>query len=209
MTENLSLPWSRGRHIAFTGIDGSGKTTQAGKLAYYVQQKFGPTYLAEPRTDLVSKLMHVLAFQHGKAGRREYFGHHVVDFSKAFDVVRDYYSTIAPLLAAGMHVVEPRGIPCRTAMALAMSGERDVKTEQVLAVIPKPDLLFWVNTDPSVAFSRVEERGIDVEKLEDLQRFREAFATMYPSSEWIQLDGDQAEDEVFDIVKRHVDTMFG
>jgi thymidylate kinase len=30
----------RGYHISFTGIDGAGKSTQAGKLAFYLQQKY-------------------------------------------------------------------------------------------------------------------------------------------------------------------------
>ena len=208
MTKGLLLPWASGLHIAFTGIDGAGKTTQAGMLAYHIQQRYGSTYLAEPRTDFISKLLHVLAQQHGKTGRREYFGHHVVDFAKAFDVVRDYYSNIAPLLAAGMHVVEPRSIYCRTVMALAMSGARDTKTEQVLALIPKPDLLFWIDTDPPVALERVEKRGIDVEKLEDLQRFSDAFHKMQPSTDWIRLDGNATRKKIFNEIKKRVDTLF-
>lgn len=59
-----------GAHFAFTGIDGAGKSTQAGLLAKYVRDNFGPTYLFEPRTDLVSQLMVDLAWQHGRVGRR-------------------------------------------------------------------------------------------------------------------------------------------
>lgn len=208
MTTGLSLPWAQGIHIAFTGIDGAGKTTQAGRLAYYVQQQYGPTYLAEPRTDFVSKLLHTLAWQHGRVGRRKYYGHHVVDFAKAFDVVRDYYANLAPLLAAGMHVIEPRSIYCRTAMALAMSGARDEKTEQVLALIPRPKLVFWVDTHPFVAFARVKKRGTDTETLDDLERFSQAFHTLVVSENWVRLDGNLQANRIFGKVKRHVDTLF-
>lgn len=208
MTHGHSLPWTPGLHVAFTGIDGAGKTTQAGKLAYYFQKKYGPTYLAEPRTDFVSKLLHTLAWQHGRVGRREYYGHHAVDFAKAFDVVRDYYANIAPLLAAGMHVIEPRSVYCRTAMALAMSGVRDEQTEQVLALIPKPRLLFWIDTTPSTALVRVQRRGTDVEKLDDLQRFSQALHTMSGLENWIRINGNLPPGKVFEKIRRYVDESF-
>jgi len=208
MKNTLPLPGKTGLHIAFTGIDGAGKTTQAGKLAFHIKQKYGPTYLAEPRTDLVSQMLHVLAWKHGQTSRREYFGDHIVDFSKAFDVVRDYYSTVAPLLASGMHVVEPRSIFCRIAMAFAMNGARDKKTEQVLSVIPKPNLLFWVDTNPSVALARIQRRGIDTEKLEDLRRFSRAYHKMPESADWVQIQGDKAQKTLEKEIRRHVDDLF-
>lgn len=205
MTHDLSPLRSRGVHLAFTGIDGAGKSTQAGYLALHMSTKYGPTYFAEPRTDLVSKLLHRLAWQHGQTSRRKYFGDHVVDFSKSFDVVRDHFSTLEPLLIAGMHVVEPRSVPCRTAMALAMSGTRDEKTEQVLSLIPKPDLLFWIDTDPELALERVKRRGIDSENLHDLQLFHAAYHQMPESSNWVRIDGNQSENEVAEQVRCHVD----
>ena len=202
------VPWKVGLHIAFTGIDGAGKTTQAGKLAFHVQQTYGRTYLAEPRTDLISQLLHVLAWQNGQKGRREYFGNHIVDFSKAFDVVRDYYATIAPLLAAGMHVVEPRSIYCRSVMAFAMSGSRDQKTEQVLSIIPKPDLLFWIDTSPFVALARIRKRGTDDEKLATLQRFSRAYEGMPEPRDWIRINGDRTQKRIFNEIRKHTDTLF-
>ncbi len=208
MTNALSLPRKAGLHIAFTGIDGAGKTTQAGKLAFHINQKYGPTYLAEPRTDLISQMLHALAWQHGKTSRRKYFGNHAVDFSKAFDVVSDYYSTIRPLLASGMHVVEPRSIYCRIAMAFAMNGARDEKTEQVLAVIPKPDLLFWINTSPSVALARIQKRGVDIEKLSDLRRFSQAYHKMPESADWAHIQGDKSQKKLEGEIKKHTDALF-
>ena len=105
----------RGVHIQYTGIDGAGKSTQAGKLTYYLLKKYGPTYLAESRMDFISKLMHALAWQYGRTDRRTYYGNHVVDFAKAFDVIRNHNTEIEPLLLAGMHVVEPRSIYGRRA----------------------------------------------------------------------------------------------
>lgn len=202
------VSWKAGIHVAFTGIDGAGKTTQAGKLAHYIQQKYGRTYLAEPRTDLISQLLHVLAWQHGQKGRREYFGNHIVDFSKAFDVVRDYYATIAPLLAAGMHVVEPRSIYCRSVMAFAMSGSRDEKTEEVLSIIPKPNLLFWIDISPAIALTRIQKRGTDTETLENLRKFSGAYHKMPTSTDWVPIDSDRARNKVFNEIKKRVDPLF-
>lgn len=208
MARILSLPWKPGIHIAFTGIDGSGKSTQAGKLTHHIQQKYGRAYLAEPRTDLTSQLLHILARQHGKTGRRQYFGDSLVDFSKAFDVVRDYYATVAPLLAAGMHIVEPRSIYCRIAMALGKSGSRDEKLDQVLAVIPPPDMLFWIDTDPKVALAGIQKRATDSEELDTLQQFSKAYRKMPETTNWIHIDGDETQGKIFNQIKKNADTLF-
>jgi dTMP kinase len=207
MPTQSSTP-KRGKHIQYTGIDGAGKSTQAGKLTYYLLKKYGPTYLAESRTDFISKLMHTLAWQHGRTDRRTYYGDHVVDFAKAFDVIRNHNTEIEPLLAAGMHVVEPRSIYCRTAMALAMTGKRDEKTEQLLELIPKPNLLVWIDTDPRVALERVQKRGIDVEKLEDLEKFSSALRAMPPSQKWVRIDGNMSRQKIFLETRKHADILF-
>ncbi len=206
--ENLRASVKRGVHIQYTGINGAGKSTQAGKLTYHLLKRCGPTYLAESRTDFASKLMDSLAWQYGHTDRRTYYSDHVVDFAKAFDVVRNHNTEIEPLLAAGMHVVEPRSIYCRTAMALAMSGMRDDKTEQLLDLIPKPDLLFWIDTDPLVALGRVQKRGTDFEKLEDLEKFSAAFRAMFPLQKWVRIDGGMSRQKIFLETCKHVDVLF-
>lgn len=203
----VAMPWQRGKHIAFTGIDGAGKSTQAGKLAYYVCERYGRAYLAESRSDFVSKTMHTLAGHHGM-GRREYYGDHVVDFAKAFEVVLNHYTTIEPLLVAGTHVIEPRSIYCRTMMALAMSGLRDAKTEEVLDLIPKPDLLFWIDIDPQVALERVKKRAIDTETLHDLQCFSDAFKDTADTYEWLRVPGNGTEIRVFETIRGHARKLF-
>lgn len=197
-----------GVHFAFTGIDGAGKSTQAGLLAKYVRDNFGPTYLFEPRTDLVSQLMVDLAWQYGRVGRREYFGNYAVDFAKAFDVVRDHFGTAAPLLAAGMHVVTPRSSYCRLATSIGMSGERDKRIEQVLCLIPKPDLLFWLDVDPNVAFQRITARGIDVEDPDFLQAFCNALRNMPEAKSWVRIDGNKGIGEISYEIKEHVAWFF-
>lgn len=197
-----------GAHFAFTGIDGAGKSTQAGLLAKYVRDNFGPTYLFEPRTDLVSQLMVDLAWQYGRVGRREYFGHYAVDFAKAFDVVKDHFGTAAPLLAGGMHVVTPRSSYCRLATSIGMSGERDKRIEQVLGLIPKPDLLFWLDIDPDVAHKRITARGIDAEDIDFLQAFCSALRAMPESKNWIRINGNRGVREISSEILGYVAEFF-
>ncbi len=197
-----------GAHFAFTGIDGAGKSTQAGLLAKYVRDNFGPTYLFEPRTDLISQLMVNLAWQYGRVGRREYFGHYAVDFAKAFDVIRDHFGTAAPLLAAGMHVITPRSSYCRLATSIGMSGQRDKRIEQVLGLIPKPDLLFWLDIDPNVAFQRITFRAIDAEDFDFLQVFCNALRSMPEAKDWVRIDGDRGVEEISLEIVEHVTEFF-
>lgn len=197
-----------GAHFAFTGIDGSGKSTQAGLLAKYVRDNFGPTYLSEPRTDLISQLMVDLAWQYGRVGRREYFGDYAVDFAKAFDVIRDHFGTAAPLLAAGMHVISPRSSYCRLATSIGMGGGRDNRIEQVLGVIPRPDLLFWIDVDPAVAYQRITARGIDAEDFDFLQAFCGALRSMPEATDWVRIGGDRRVEQISDEIKEHVSDFF-
>ena len=89
-----------------------------------------------------------------------------------------------------------------------MAGERDEKTEQLLTLIPNPDLIFWIDTDPNVALGRVEKRGIDVEKLEDLVKFSSAFRSMAPSQKWVRVDGNMTRQKIFLEMRKHVDALF-
>ncbi len=93
-------------------------------------------------------------------------------------------------------------------MAFAMTGERDEKTEQLLDLIPKPDLLLWVDTDPQIALGRVQKRGIDIEKLDDLEKFSEALRAMYPSQSWLRIDGNAAQQRIFLEIRKCVDGIF-
>ena len=197
-----------GTHFVFTGIDGAGKSTQAGLLAKYVRDNFGPTYLSEPRTDLISQLMVVLAWQYGRMDRREYFGHYAVDFAKAFDVVRDYFGTPAPLLAAGMHVIEPRSSYCRLATSIGMYGKRDERIAHVLGLIPKPNLLFWLDTEPDVAFQRITARGIDTMDLDFLEVFCSALRSMPEAKNWVRIDGNRGIEEISREITEHVAEFF-
>lgn len=207
-TRRTKMTLKPGTHFAFTGIDGAGKSTQAGFLAKHIRDNFGPTYLFEPRTDLVSQLLVNLAWQYGGTGRRKYFGDYAVDLSKAFDVIRDHFGMEAPLLAAGMNVVTPRSSYCRLATAIGMSGGRDKRIEQVLDLIPRPDLLFWIDVDPAVAFQRITARGIDTEDLEFLQAFCGALRTMPESKDWVRIDGNKRIEEISDEIKKYVNDFF-
>jgi thymidylate kinase len=149
-----------------------------------------------------------LAWQHGRVGRREYFGDYAVDFAKAFDVVRDHFGTAVPLLAAGMHVVTPRSAYCRLATSIGMGGFRDKRIEQVLSLIPDPDLLFWIDIEPELALARITARGIDSEDLDFLRAFCFALRGMPEARGWIRIDGDQAIQQVSQEIREHVRQFF-
>lgn len=206
MVRSLS-PLQRGVHIAFTGIDGAGKSTQAGLLSHYIRTKHGATYLSEPRTDLVSQLLHSLAHQHGRVGRREYFGNFTVDFSKSFDVVREHFSTIEPILVSGMHVIEPRSVYCRIATSIGMSGKRDKKIDHVFSLVPVPRLIIWLDVNPQIASERVRARGADIESLDSLQRFAKGYMKIKERNSWARIDGNASVEEVFLKVRKVVEAV--
>lgn len=131
-----------------------------------------------------------------------------MDFAKAFDVIRDHFGTAAPLLAAGMHVISPRSSYCRLATAIGMSGGRDKRIEQVLGLIPKPDLLFWLDVDPELAFQRITARGIDAEDLDFLVAFCGALRSMPEANGWIRINGARGVEEVAKEIRGRVGDFF-
>jgi len=191
-----------GLHIAFTGIDGAGKSTQAAKLAKFLRDNYGPTYFFESREDLVSQLTTGLAWRYGQCERREYYGHFALDLAKSFDVVREYFSVAAPLLAAGMNVVSPRSVYCRLGLSIGLSGIRDERIVQVLSLVPEANLTIWLDIDPKFAMLRIAERGTDEEDITYLRAFQGALATMAESAEWTRVDAGRDSELVFkDIVR--------
>ena len=93
-------------------------------------------------------------------------------------------------------------------MALGKSGKRDDKLDQVLAIIPKPDILFWIDTDPNVALSRMRKRGTDSEELSTLQQFHKAYSKIPEKADWVHIDGNLTQKKTFDAIRKNADTLF-
>jgi len=164
-----------GLHIAFTGTDGSGKSTQAGLLTRRLNDLGRQSYLAEFKDDFTVEILKKITGSQDPAVIRSKLTNEVVDVLTSMDFVRNHARTAIPLLTSGINVITPRSTYCRLAVARA-HGPVDHKAEQILGVFGEPDLVIWLDVPPRTTVERVDSRGRDRENPEFMAELRNAFA---------------------------------
>ncbi|HEX5727630.1 MAG TPA: hypothetical protein VFX98_19315 [Longimicrobiaceae bacterium] len=189
------LPAGRGAHIAFTGIDGSGKSTQAGLLRRSLEDQGYCTYLMESKEDFVGNTMRVLAARRGLV-LRDYYSNEQTDLARAFDTLRHHTQMIVPLTESGAVVVQPRSGYCRVAAAAAFGSRNVEQVQEVILFAGEPHLTVWLDVPTGYALERIERRGIDTEPPELLNRYRECLTALSRRHSWVRVDGTGPVEEV-------------
>lgn len=190
---------NRGLHIAFTGTDGSGKSTQAGLLTRRLNDLGLQSYLAEFKDDFTVEILKKVTGSQDPAVIRARLTDEVVNVVTALDFVRNQARTAVPLLASGINVVTPRSMYCRLAVAWA-HGSADHTTEQVLGAFGEPDLVIWLDVPARTTIERVDSRGRDRESPEFMIKLRNAFTGLADLHPFHRVDALGAPAEVHDAV---------
>ena len=156
-------PGARGRFVVIDGIDGCGKSTQAGLLARALRERTGRAvlHLREPGSTAVGERLRELLLS------RELEPSPAVEallFCAARRAMLD--EQVSPALARGEHVVCERFHPSTFAYQAAAGGlpERDVlELLRRWAGAPEPDLVLWLDLAPELAAARRAEAGDRIE----------------------------------------------
>ncbi|MGA1716336.1 MAG: dTMP kinase [Ilumatobacteraceae bacterium] len=196
-------------YIAFEGIEGCGKSTQASRLAADIgavltRETGGPQIgarirdvLHDPANTHLSPVAETLLI--------------------AGDRAQHYAEVLEPNLSAGRHVVSDRSVYS----SIAYQGYgRALDLEQVQSVNRWaihdrwPDLVVLLDIDHTTAMARIGDRSLDRFEREEagfFQRIVEGFRTMAREdpNRWIVLDGDQQPDVIADRVRSIVRERFG
>lgn len=161
--------------VVLEGIDGSGKTTLAGRLAEVLAADGTEVILtAEPTHGPLGQQIRAMA-RGGRAGvspSEELALFHEDRRQHVAEVVR-------PALARGATVIQDRSY----FSTVAYQGERGIDRSQILAesqvIAPTPDLLLVVDLPVEIALARIAEArqggADDFEKASSLARVREVF----------------------------------
>ena len=196
-------------YIAFEGIEGCGKSTQASRLAADIgavlTRETGGTQIGERIRDVL----------HDPANT------HLSSVAEALLIAGDraqhYAEVLEPNLSAGRHVVSDRSVYS----SIAYQGfGRGLDLEQVRAVNRWaiqdrwPDLVVLLDMDHATAMSRIGDRSLDRFEREEakfFQRIVEGFRTMASEDpeHWVVLDGNQQTDVIADRVRSIVRDRFG
>lgn len=172
--------------IAFEGIDGSGKTTQAKRLAKFL----GAAYVREPGTKEIRKLtenedLPKLAKLYLHLGDRAITMEQVWKELSFRDVVSDrsWFSQ------------------------LAYQGYGDCLDKELIVYLNKkllggvePDIVFYLDISPNMVYGK-PGRFSEIDRLDYYNRVRNGYLQMTETYQnWVIIDGMMSEDEIFKVI---------
>ncbi len=190
----------RGVLLAFEGIDGSGKSTQARLMADWAEARGLEVVRTREPT-------------HGPWGQKIRNARFTARLSPedelaAFMADRQEHVTqvLRPALARGALVVIDRYYYSTVAYQGARGFDPKVLLAQNRAFAPVPDMVVLVDVDPHVSLARIQSRGEGqdlFENLSQLSQVRALFLSLTDAHITL-IDGNRAEEVVFTDVLRHV-----
>ena len=148
----------RGVLIAFCGLDGSGKTTQANLLAERLRGA-GPVPILRPSTDAFRFDQPITDYRHGRLPPEQAYDMVVeMPLMAAGDLFRQMRTTILPRLEAGEIVICDRYGYTAYARAYARGFREQEWLSQLNRYLPVPQLTLYIDVQPEVAVRRVHAR---------------------------------------------------
>jgi dTMP kinase len=197
------------RYIAFEGIEGCGKSTQASRLA----ADLGAVLTRETGgTAIGARIRDVL---HDPANT------HLSPIAEALLIAGDraqhYAEVLEPNLSAGRHVVSDRSVYSSIAYQGYGRGlDLDtVRSVNRWAIQDRwPDLVVLLDLDHATAMARIGDRALDRFEQEEagfFGRIVEGFRTMAreDAAHWVVIDGRLSPDDIATEVRRVVRERFG
>ncbi|MGN9812716.1 dTMP kinase [Micromonospora sp. BQ11] len=195
---------ARLRAVALIGIDGSGKTTQAHRLAEAL------TLAGHPAT------------YHRNAGGRRWLGRVAHRLGRpdaqrlvgrngmlAVESVLRWLAIAGALLSrllTGRIAIMDRYSVCQYASIRSHGGGRRWERLARLAyrVFPPPQVTFLLAVDPAEAYQRIEQRGTDHESMGYLTAAATAYRTLPEYPTFVLVDADRPPDEVARQIQDHL-----
>lgn len=180
----------RGRFIVFEGLDGSGISTQARRLASSLDAREVPYFTTREPTDgpIGSQVRLALA-------KRIAFDPATLALMFAADRSDHIHAVIVPRLNAGIHVLCERYVLSSLAYQGASTGDanwiRSINGPNLAMLMP--DLILFFDVPPGTALERIDAARHARELFEDVDTLaltREAF---FDSIEWLRKQGCRVE----------------
>lgn len=183
------------RTVALIGIDGSGKTTQAHRLASAL------TAAGTPAT------------YHRNAGGRAWLGRLAQRLGRpdaqgllggpgllVVESVLRWLAIARALLGAlftGRTAVMDRYAVCQYASIRAHGGRRGERLARLAyRIFPTPQVTFLLTVTPDAAYERIERRGTDRESMDYLTAADAAYRSLPEFPTFVVIDANQGPDEV-------------
>lgn len=191
------------RAVALIGIDGSGKTTQAHRLAAALNVAGVPAnYL---RNAGGRRWFGRLAQRLGRGDAQHLLGRDGMLLAES--VLRWLAIARALIFSAltGRVAVMDRYAYCQYASIRAHGGRRWERFARVTyRIFPRPGLTLLLTVDPAEAYRRIESRGTDHEAIEYLVAADAAYRSLPEYPDFVVLDANGTPDEVAEQIRTRV-----
>jgi dTMP kinase len=193
---------TRGKFIAFEGIDGSGKSTQILLLQKKLQEAGIPVYLTrEPTDGPYGSMLHTIMTGRLDACEETIAAMYVAD---RMDHIKNERNGILKKLEEGMTVIIDRYYFSSYAYQGAhISMDWTIQANSLCANALKPDLNVYLDISPETSFQRISQNRTDFEiyeKLDNLkntrEKYMEAFEKLKDKEKIAIVSADQSLEQV-------------
>lgn len=182
---------SKGLHIGFCGIDGSGKSSQVRLLHRWMKENSRDVVLHEDTRNFISEVSTSIARRHGVDLGFEYLGEDRYIMAMSFEVLSQVMLKIRPYTDAGITVITSRTVfdyLARTKVRGCDNKTYEI-VEEIMLFRGGPDITIWLDTPPKIAHQRIQSRGYDFSEMKFLENFRIAFSELSAKYNWVRIDG--------------------
>jgi dTMP kinase len=195
--------------IGFSGIDGSGKSTQAQRLADWLTEGGVDVFMTKSQPRAMSSIFRLSERLFGDP----YAYHPAVpatlrEILVASDLEGHHHSVVRPNRRKGRIIILDRCKYCYATYAHAYGADM-TWIEQVYALVSDPDMIFLIDVPGDVAFERLVRRSQKPPKSDESAAFLETVRQHYLMratllSNLVIVDGEDDPDDVTESIRRYV-----
>jgi thymidylate kinase len=196
------------RRIALIGVDGSGKTTQAHRLAAALEAAGRPADYWQNAGG--RRWFGRLARRLGRRDAQRLLGRHGMLLA---ELVLRWLAIARALVRSALRrriAVMDRYAVCQYASIRAHRGGRrwERVARAAYRLFPPADVTFLLAVDPERAYERIETRGTDHERLTFLLAADTAYRALPELPSFVIIDGNGTPDEVSQAIVAHLAPRF-
>ena len=186
--------YRKGVFICIEGLDGSGKTTQAGLLTKRLYKSHNAFYTAEPSRGKTGTFIRESCLYGEKRLPTE-----AEALLFAADRVEHVKNEIKPALEEGKLVICDRYVYS----SLAYQGSAGLSLDWIKTINSRalqPDFGIFIDVSPERVLERLQRKKSVMETLETQQKVREVYLKFVEKGELVRIDGDKPKDVVADLL---------